>query len=328
MPSLVRAALEPKAPDAPRLTPGETAAAWWRACRPPFFITAAIPVTLALVFTIRAGEEPAWGRFALTLAGCFLGLTIANFANDLFDHVQGVDAGDNIGGSRVIQSGLISPRQLSGALIALLLATFAVGAWLVGTSGLPWLWGLVLFAAASAVFYVAPPIRYGHRGLGEVFVCLNMGFIMVAGTATVLTGRFFPASLALSLPVGLMVAGVMYYQSLPEIETDPAAGKQTLASRLGKEGAVLLFRLWWPAVWVLLLNLWACGLADWPVALGLLTIPLHRRAVRLTRGALANGDWLSLDAHGHLVRKLYLCNGLALILGVGFAPLRAAWGWT
>lgn len=119
-----------------------------------------------------------------------------------------------------------------------------------------------------------------------------------------------------------MVAGVMYYQSLPEIETDPAAGKQTLASRLGKEGAVLLFRLWWPAVWVLLLNLWACGLADWPVALGLLTIPLHRRAVRLTRGALANGDWLSLDAHGHLVRKLYLCNGLALILGVGFAPLR------
>lgn len=327
MTSLLRAALEPKAPNAPHLTFRETAAAWWRACRPPFLITAAIPVTLALAFTIRAGADPAWGRFVLTLAGCFLGLTIANFANDLFDHIQGVDAGDNIGGSRVIQSGLISPRQLSVALIVLLLATFAVAARLIATSGLPWLWGLVFFAAGSAIFYVAPPIRYGHRGAGEVFVCLNMGFIMVAGTVTVLTGRFFPASLALSLPVGLMVAGVMYYQSLPEIETDPAAGKHTLASKLGKSGAVLLFRLWWPAVWVLLLNLWACGLADWPVALGLLAVPLYCRAVRLLRRALVNDDWLSLDAHGHLVRKLYLCNGLALILGVGFAPLRAVWGW-
>jgi 1,4-dihydroxy-2-naphthoate octaprenyltransferase len=48
-----------------------------------------------------------------------MGLTIANLANDLFDHILGVDGGDNIGGSRVIQSGLISPRQLSIVLLLL-----------------------------------------------------------------------------------------------------------------------------------------------------------------------------------------------------------------
>ena len=106
-----------------------------------------------------------------------MGLTIANLANDLFDHILGVDAGDNIGGSRVIQSGLISPRQLSVVLLLLTPATLAVGGVLI--LGLPpalrpVLWGLSLFAVASAVFYVAPPIRYGHRALGEVFVCLNM----------------------------------------------------------------------------------------------------------------------------------------------------------
>lgn len=129
-------------------------------------------------------------------------------------------------------------------------ATLAVGGLLI--SGLPSglrraLWAVSVFAVASAVFYVAPPIRYGHRPPGELFVCLNMGLIMVAASVTLLLNRFAPRSLA--LPVGLMVAGVLYYQSLPEIETDLAAGKHTLANTLGKGRAGLLFRLRWPWVW-------------------------------------------------------------------------------
>lgn len=312
-----RRARLPEKVDAAHLTAKQKALAWWHACRPAFFITAAIPVTLALAFTIRTGMQVLWDRYFLVLVASSLGFTIANFANDLFDHIQGVDAGDNIGGSRGIQLGLITPRQVAAALFFLVLLTVGLGAWIIDLSGQFWLWGAVLFAVASAVFYVAPPVKYGYRGLGEVFVCLNMGFLMVGGTVTVLTGDFVAASLALSLPVGLMVAGVLYYQSLPEIETDPAAGKHTLASKLGKSRAALLFRLWWPAIWVLMLNLWACGLADWPVALGLLGFPLYLRADRLIRSALEDDDWLSLDEHGHLVRKLYLFNGLALIAGVG-----------
>lgn len=314
MHSVFRSILAPKGEGAPRLTGGQAVAAWWQACRPPFLITAAIPVTLALAFATRMTGVALWGSYALVLAGCFFGLIVANFANDLFDHLQGVDSGGNIGGSRVIQTGLISPRQLAFASLGLVLAACAVAAWLVSLSGQTWLWGALLFTVASAVFYVAPPIKYGHRGLGEVFVALNMGFVMVSGTATVLAGCFYPQSLALALPVGLMVAGVLYYQSLPEIETDLQAGKHTLANILGKEKAAFLFRLWWPCIWALMLNLWACGVAGWPVWLGLLTYPLYRKADRLIRGALADEDWLGLDRHGHLVRKLYLVNGLLLIL--------------
>ena len=165
----------------------------------------------------------------------------------------------------------------------------------------------------SAVFYVAPPIRYGCRGYGELFVCLNMGFIMVMGSYAVMANGFSAQSLALALPVGLMVAGILYYQSLPEIETDLAAGKRTLANILGKAKAELVFKLWWPAVWVLMANLWACGLVGWPVFLGLLTFPLYWRACRLIHEAV---EWLDLDQHGHLVRKLYLINGALLIAGV------------
>ena len=110
-----------------------------------------------------------------------------------------------------------------------------------------------------------------------------------------------------------MVAGILYYQSLPEIETDLAAGKRTLANILGKAKAELVFKLWWPAVWVLMANLWACGLVGWPVFIGLLTFPLYWRACRLIHEAV---EWLDLDRHGHLVRKLYLINGALLIAGV------------
>lgn len=247
-----------------------------------------------------------------------MGLTIANFANDLFDHILGVDGGDNIGGSRVIQNGSISPRQLSVALMLLTPATLAVGGLLIAMTpaGLRCaLWAASLFAVASAIFYVAPPLRYGHRALGELFVCLNMGFIMVCASTSLLLQVFDPRSMALALPIGLMVAGVLYYQSLPEIETDFAAGKHTLANRLGKDKAALVFRLWWPAVWLLLLNLWAAGLAGWPVALALLGLPFYLRACRHIEAA-GSGDWLPLDAYGHLVRKCYLLSGAALIAGV------------
>ncbi len=50
----------------------------------------------------------------------------------------------------------------------------------------------ILFSAFSSYFYVAPPIRYGYHGLGELFVGINMGPVMVAGTYWVVAGA--PAS--------------------------------------------------------------------------------------------------------------------------------------
>lgn len=313
MPSVIAKMWESFPPDAPKLDARARIAAWWQACRPPFLIVDFIPVILGLILAARAAGTWPWLRFAVVLCGCFFLHTVANIANDLFDHIQGIDAGDAIGGSRVIQEGSISPRQITIAMLLLAAASVAVGIGLVVVSGQYWLLGLLVFALFSAVFYVAPPVRYGHHGYGELFVALNMGFVMVIGSYAVLAEGFSPLTLALGLPVGLMVAGILFYQSLPEIETDRAAGKFTLAVHLGKSRSELLFRLWWPAVWVLLFNLWALGAVGWPVALCLLTLPFYLKACCHIRRAV---EWLDLDQHGHLVRKLYLFNGLALILGL------------
>ncbi len=321
---ILERALADRPEGAPKRTGRMLARAWWRACRPPFFITAAIPVLVGLAFVMRQGavlDAALWGRLALLLLGCGLGLTIANLANELFDYVLGVDdQEDSIGGTGVIQSGVISCRELFIATLAMVAATLAIGVILVCLTPAalrPALLLLTLFAVASAFFYVAPPIRYGCRGLGEVMVGVNMGFIIVGASSAILAQSFDLRSLGVALPVVFMVAGILYYQSLPEIETDAAAGKRTLANILGKDHALFAFRLWWPLIWLLMGNLWLCGLAGWPVVFCLVCVPLWWKAQRLVAAA-GDGDWLPLDRHGYLVRLCYLITGAALIWGVAW----------
>ncbi|MFI3272938.1 MAG: prenyltransferase [Pseudomonadota bacterium] len=310
MASYLRAAWATKSPDAPQLTTKESLKAWWRACRPPFFIVDLIPIGLGFVLAQKTLGYWPWFTCLVTLFAFFCIHTVANIANDLFDYLEGVDTEETIGGTGIIQNGLISPRAICIAIIGLVAATLVSGGWLIIQSNQAWLWFVLAFGIFSAVFYVAPPIRYGCRGYGELFVGLNMGFGMVAVSYAVMAKDFTPVCLALALPVALMVAGILYYQSMPEIETDFAAGKLTLANILGKDRAALVFQLWWPAVWILMLNLWACGLVAWPVFLCLLTYPLYHKTCRYIANVM---EWLTLDEHGHLVRKLYLINGALLV---------------
>lgn len=294
---------------------GATIQDWWQAARPPFFIATLAPLSLGFTAAARYTGQCRWGLFLLILLGSFAVHAATNMANDLFDHLQGVDAGPNIGGSRVIQEGKISPRSLAIALVVLYGLGLATAVVIIRLSGQNMLWGLVIFAALSSFFYVAPPIKYGHRALGELFVFINMGLIMTAGAYLALAASWDARAVSLALPVSFMVAGILYYQSLPEIESDLAAGKHTLANVLGKSRAALVYGLWWPLIWLLMINLYFSLLAAWPVFLCLLTVPLHIIVIKKIKVA-GEGDWLWLDTHGHLVRKLYLSNGLILIIAV------------
>lgn len=297
------------------LTRPEILRAWWRAARPPFYIATLIPLFLGY-FAARndAGDLSALVMTGVLLVGFLLHLA-ANLANDLYDYLLGTDTGETIGGSRGLQEGSISVPQLRRALAACygLAACFTLlGVWLTG------LWGLffiALFGALAGYCYVAPPVRYGYRALGELFAFLSMGLVMTCGAYYALTGEVSSRVLALSIPVGLMVAGILYYQSLPEIETDAAAGKTTLAVALGPVKAVFLFKLWWPAVWTLILTLYLADLLAWPALLGIaLGLPLHFKAC--ARLDAAGGDWLGLDRYGKYVRLMYLAAGLGMLVGV------------
>ena len=288
---------------------------WWQASRPAFYIATLVPLTLGWIQAAR--DTGVWRPalfFMIVLCGFFLHLA-ANLSNDVFDRLSGVDREDTIGGSGTFREGGLTMRQYVVALCLLYSASFCLG-WLgVAITGLGEIWFFVLFGMFASFFYVAPPFRFGYRALGEVLVFCSMGLVMTTGAYFTLAGRWSGAALALAVPVGLMVAGILYYQSLPEIVTDKAAGKRTLAGLLGPRRAILAFRLWWPAVWVMMILLMLAGICSWPVLPGIaLSVPLYRKTVNLLLHAGA--DWTPLDAHGHLVRKMYLLGGLSMICAV------------
>ncbi|MFH1092414.1 MAG: prenyltransferase, partial [Pseudomonadota bacterium] len=77
--------------------------AWYQASRPPFYVATLIPLILGLVLAHKLTGEWRLGRFLLLNLGAFMVHLATNLANDLFDHALGADAGESIGGSRVIQ---------------------------------------------------------------------------------------------------------------------------------------------------------------------------------------------------------------------------------
>ena len=87
------------------------------------------------------------------------------------------------------------------------------------------------------MFYVAPPIRLKHHGLGEPGVFLTWGPLMVGGTFLAATGTIAPWVLLVSVPYALLVTSVLFGKHIDKIEADGALGVRTLPVILGEERA-------------------------------------------------------------------------------------------
>jgi 1,4-dihydroxy-2-naphthoate octaprenyltransferase len=285
---------------------------WIQASRPPFFIATFIPLAAGWILAGKLGAWRPW-RMLLVLLGSFMVHLATNLADDYFDHLQGTDDGLSIGGSRVIQEGKIAPRTILKVVILLYALAFGIALCSIAVLGL---WGLtpfVLLAWFGSFFYVAPPIRYGYRGLGELSVGINMGPVMVVGTYWVISGRVDWAPFLISIPIGLMVAVILYYQSLPDMESDLAVHKYTVAVRLGRRRAFYGLIVFWVMIYSSIIGLVRAGYLAWPALLSLLTIPLLVRLLNIMTGI---GDWVELDRYGKYIRILYLLNGIVILIAL------------
>lgn len=209
---------------------------WVEAARPRTLPAAIVPV---VVGTAAGGVFAPW-RFAGALV-VSLALQIAvNYANDYFDGVRGVDTPDRVGPRRAVASGLVSPARMKAAIGIALAVAAAAGLALTAVVGPE----LLLVGAASilaALAYSGGPLPYASAGLGEVFVFVFFGPVATIGTAYVQSEAITPASELISIPVGMLAAAILVVNNLRDVETDAAAGKRTLAVRLGPRGSRRLF---------------------------------------------------------------------------------------
>ena len=165
----------------------------WLSTRPAFLTASVLPVLVGTAWGYRVAGEFDALSFALALLATVLVHAASNVLNDVGDDIGGTDNANEerifpyTGGSRFIQNGVMSAREMKTWGVTLLLLALAPGA------GLLWLHGpqVLIFGAvgiALGVLYSIPKVQLSAHGLGETAVALAFGVLPVVGAAWLQSG--------------------------------------------------------------------------------------------------------------------------------------------
>jgi len=268
-------------------------------------------------FFLYAGLLPyllgaAW---AYSRAGTFDAIAFWSGLAGVVFAVVGVEAFNEYFDSRMGTDRVFNPADLppmSDAVLWLGVAAFAiafaVGVHLTLAGGWPIL-AFALAGGAAAIFYVAPPIRWAYRGLGELVIALSYGPWMVLGSLYLHTQTLSKQALFASLVPGCLIMALAVVNAIPDYHQDRLVGKRNLVVRLGRKRAVWLY-----------LALAAAGVAVVPVGVALGVFPAPSLAALLAlpllvkSGRAAVTSYESPRAFVPAVRAIVACYLVAVLL--------------
>ncbi len=253
-----------------------------RATRLPFLSATLVPVLLGIAIAASDGYFDLWAA-VLTVIGAssvHLGL---NVANDVFDTTSGADElnvnpTQYSGGSRVIQYGLVSLRQMATMSVAFYAVAALVGLFLLATRFSVPLLIIGVLGFVVSIGYTAPPLKLVYRGLGEFAVALGFGPMMLLGAYVVQSeGPISVSAVVASLPVAILVALILYVNEVPDRRGDAIAGKRTLPVRLPPQIVVNSYLVAALAAFVIVVLGVVAGVLPIPALAVLLALPLVPR---------------------------------------------------
>jgi 1,4-dihydroxy-2-naphthoate octaprenyltransferase len=266
---------------------------WWSAVRPATIAASVAPVLAGTAIAVHAGGA----RWDAGLLALVVGIAMqigVNFANDYSDHVRGADSPRRVGPLRAASSGVVQPEVVRRAAIA----AFAVAAVAGLVLSLITDWRLLVVGVACLLagwLYTGGPRPYGYLGLGEVFVFVFFGLVATVGTVYVEILRVTQLAVLMACAMGCFATAILVLNNLRDLDTDRAAGKLTLATRIGRERTQVLLVALVAVAFFMPLAVLALGLTAATVLLVFLAIPIAAAPVRSA---------LATDAAPELVRAL------------------------
>ncbi len=256
---------------------------WLQELRLPFMTATIPPAILGSFVAWKMTGEIDLLLLALTAVALFLVHAGTNVVNDYFDHVSGCDE-MNVrfvrpfgGGSRLIQKGLLSPKEVYFGALLFFGCGAPIGVYLAYVSG----WGLLLIGAIGVIsgfFYVEPRLNLASRGIGEFLVGLNCGVLIVLGGFFVQTGSIALEPIVVGLPLAILIAAVLWINEFQDMEADAAVGKRHLVSRLGRKRAVVVYYYLLAFAYASVLSGIAFGMLPIESLVVFVTIPIAVRA--------------------------------------------------
>ena len=283
---------------------------WVAGARPRTLPAAVVPVLVGTAVAWAEGHVVWWRALAALVVALAIQVG-TNYANDYSDGVRGADD-RRVGPVRLVAAGLAPAEAVKRAAVVSFAVAAGAGVALAAAVGAEL---LVVGAASIAAgwLYTGGPRPYGYAGLGEVFVFAFFGVVATVGSAYVHLDRVSGLAVLASVPVGLLATALLVVNNLRDIPSDAAAGKRTLAVRLGERPTRSLYLACLAGAFacVPLLALSRVGAL---VAFG--ALPLARRpAAGVAAGATGQSLIGVLVATG----KLQLAFGVLLALGLALS---------
>lgn len=266
-----------------------------------------LPASVAPVVMGTAAGYSAAGSIVWWRAGAAMIVALAlqvgvNYSNDYHDGVRGTDAG-RVGPVRLVASGAASPAAVKRAAF-LAFGVAAVAGLVLSLAVNPWLLLVGAAAIAAAWFYTGGEHPYGYSGFGEVMVLVFFGFVATLGSAYVQAESLPAVAWWGSVVVGLPAVAILLANNVRDIPTDEAAGKHTLAVRIGATRARVLFVACIVGAFAAVVPI----ALEYPMAaLAVLAVPVATVPVRIV--------WSRVDPPS-LIRALAATARLQLLLAV------------
>ena len=292
-----------------------TLKSWLNVLRLWSLTASTIPVLVGAVLAAHDGRFT-WLMLALTLVCGWLLQTATNLLNTYGDFRSGVDTAEKLPTAPQLVTGVLQPRAVFIAGVAVLLLAAGLGVAAAALSD----WRLLLFAAAGVLGAggYTTGLRFKYKGLGVPSVFFLMGVLMVLASYFAQTCTLTWTPFAASLPVSCLVAAILHGNDLRDTVTDRAAKIQTTAMLVGDRNARVLFYALHLTPYLVVGASVALGLLSAWSLLTLLALPLSLGAVKTcalgfhARDAVRIGKLEGLSAGTHFIFGALLVLGLFL----------------
>ena len=293
--------------------------------RLPFLSATWIPIIASLVWGIHEDLiTMKWTTFVFVfLGGSFLHLA-ANTYNDYFDWTSGTDQINNdyflqlSGGSRAIELGLISEKQLFKLATSFVFLASLMGLGVMSTLGDNkfelFYYGLA--GAFSAYFYTGYPLRLvARKGIGEILIGLNYGPLMTMGTVFAMSGTHNWDAFLFGVPLGILTTAILWINQFPDRDSDELAGKNHLVVVLGLEKASWGYLLLMISAFSSIYLLYNYNVIQQGALLSLLALPValyfsYKVITSYNTRELAIANWGTIGIHS--------ITGILMILGLEY----------
>ena len=215
--------------------------AWLERLRPKTLPLGVIAIVTGSALTYFTGNFK-WPVALLSIITAGLLQILSNLANDYGDAIKGSDTAERIGPLRGMQKGVITKEDMKKALKLNIFAACLSGLLLIIVAcekpedAIGFL-GLGLVAIVAAITYTVGKKPYGYLGLGDISVLIFFGWLSVIGTFYLQANSFNIITILPATACGLLSVAVLNINNMRDIENDIKAGKNTLAVRLGPQGA-------------------------------------------------------------------------------------------